>query len=94
MFPFVVPTQLKLLKREYFNRWYGLNAYFCALTVSTLPAQTIFCTLYVAIVYVLTDQPMEFDRIAMFYGICVMTAFISESFGLMISSTLNIIVSY
>lgn len=26
--------EVQLLKREYFNRWYGLNPYFCALTFS------------------------------------------------------------
>jgi len=35
----LVPTEVRLLKREYFNRWYGLNAYFCALTFSQLPMQ-------------------------------------------------------
>lgn len=34
-----VPTEVQLLKREYFNRWYGLNAYFCALTISQIPMQ-------------------------------------------------------
>jgi len=35
----LVPKEVQLLKREYFNRWYGLNAYFCALTCSQLPMQ-------------------------------------------------------
>lgn len=34
-----VPKEVQLLKREYFNRWYGLNAYFCALTFAQLPMQ-------------------------------------------------------
>lgn len=88
-----VPTQLKLLKREYFNRWYGLNSYFLALTVSTIPIHTVFCTLYVGLVYFLTDQPLEVNRILMFYSICVITSFISESLGLMIGSVLSIVVS-
>lgn len=27
------------MKREFFNRWYGLKSYYIALTVSTLPYQ-------------------------------------------------------
>lgn len=81
------------MKREHFNRWYGLNSYFLALTVSTIPIQTIFCTMYVALVYFLTDQPVEIDRIFMFFSICVITSFISESLGLMIASVLNVVVS-
>ncbi|XP_018319873.1 ATP-binding cassette sub-family G member 1 [Agrilus planipennis] len=85
------PTQLQLLKREYFNRWYGLTAYFLALTVSTLSLQLIFGFLYVLIVYPLTAQPLEFFRILMFLTVCTLTGFISESLGLLISSTLNVI---
>lgn len=88
-----VPLQLQLLKREHFNRWYCLKAYFLALTVSTLPVQIILATTYLTMVYVLTDQPIEFQRMAMFYSVCIITAFISESLGLLISSTLSIIVS-
>lgn len=44
----VVPQEVRLLKREHFNRWYSLNPYFCALTVSRLPIQV---TLQSALIY-------------------------------------------
>lgn len=34
---FTVPQEVQLLKREYFNRWYSLPAYFCALTIARIP---------------------------------------------------------
>lgn len=32
-----VPLEVKLLRREYFNRWYSLKAYYMALTIASLP---------------------------------------------------------
>lgn len=33
------PQELQIVKREYFNRWYGAKPYFVANAVSTLPVQ-------------------------------------------------------
>jgi hypothetical protein len=38
-----VPTAVKLLKREYFNRWYGLKAYYMAITVASIPPMVSGC---------------------------------------------------
>lgn len=37
-----VPGEVKLLKKECFNRWYSLMPYYAALTVSRLPFQVSF----------------------------------------------------
>jgi len=34
---FTDPHEVQLLKREYFNRWYSLPAYFCALSIAKIP---------------------------------------------------------
>lgn len=34
---FTDPREVQLLKREYFNRWYSLPAYFCALSIARTP---------------------------------------------------------
>ncbi|XP_063531758.1 ATP-binding cassette sub-family G member 1-like [Cydia strobilella] len=85
------PTEVQLMKREYFNRWYGLKPYYAALVVSRTPATVAFSLLYLCITYPLTSQPMELDRILMFTSICVVVALISESMGTVISSTLNVV---
>ncbi|XP_034826907.1 ATP-binding cassette sub-family G member 1-like [Maniola hyperantus] len=85
------PSEVLLVKREYFNRWYGLKPYYAALVVSRTPATIFFCLIYVVIVYPLTAQPMELSRILMFISICVLTALISESLGTLISSTLSVV---
>ncbi|KAJ8922757.1 hypothetical protein NQ315_007792 [Exocentrus adspersus] len=85
------PREVQLLKREHFNKWYRLSAYFAALTVSTIPVQVILGTVYVLLVYTLSDQPMEIDRLLMFYLVCMLTGIVSESLGLLIASQLTIV---
>ncbi|XP_017760131.1 PREDICTED: ATP-binding cassette sub-family G member 1-like isoform X1 [Eufriesea mexicana] len=86
-----VPMEVKLIKREYFNMWYDLSAYYCAFTVVNIPGQVLLATIYLSMVYVITNQPLEFFRCAMFFGTCFVCAFIAESMALAIASTLNIV---
>ncbi|XP_026315498.1 ATP-binding cassette sub-family G member 1 [Hyposmocoma kahamanoa] len=85
------PSEVQLVKREYFNRWYGLKPYFAALVVSRTPCTIFFSVLYISITYPLTSQPLELPRILMFTATCIMIALISESMGTVISSTLSVV---
>ncbi|KAM3958469.1 LOW QUALITY PROTEIN: ATP-binding cassette sub-family G member 1 [Aphomia sociella] len=85
------PKEVRLVKREYFNRWYGLKAYYAALIVSRTPATIFFSLIYLALTYPITSQPIELPRILMFTTICITVALISESMGTVISSTLNVV---
>jgi len=85
------PTQVKLLKREHFNRWYRFNPYFFAMTLAKLPVQLLNSILYLTMVYLITDQPIEVNRIILFYLISILTSLTSESFGLLVSARLSII---
>ncbi|KAF2899778.1 hypothetical protein ILUMI_06408 [Ignelater luminosus] len=85
------PTEIQLIKREYFNRWYRLTAYYLAMSLITLPILATLAVFYVSIAYVMSDQPIEFQRIAMFVLICILTSFISDSFGLLIASVVDIV---
>lgn len=84
---------MKVLKREHFNRWYRFNPYFFAMTLAKLPVQLINSIMYLTMVYLITDQPMEMKRIALFYLISILTSLTSESFGLLVSARLSVIVS-
>ncbi|XP_059051407.1 ATP-binding cassette sub-family G member 1-like [Achroia grisella] len=85
------PKEVQLVKREYFNRWYGLKAYYAALVVSRTPATIFFSLLYLVLTYPITSQPLELHRVLMFATICVTVALISESMGTVISSTLSVV---
>lgn len=53
----------------------------------------LLTSIYIVLTYVLTDQPMEWDRFIKFMAVGLMMAVISESLGLAISARLNIVVS-
>lgn len=60
--------------------------------VAKLPIQLTLAALYIAIVYTFTGQPLEWDRIWMFYLASILVSLTSESFGLLVSSRLSIVV--
>lgn len=85
------PTEVQLVKREYFNKWYGLKPYYAALVVSRIPATIVFSLLFISVTYPLTAQPLELNRIVMFTTICLTVALIAEAMGTVISSSLNVV---
>jgi ATP-binding cassette, subfamily G (WHITE), member 1 len=82
-----------LLKREYFNRWYRLNPYYFAMLLAKLPMQLAMAVLYITMVYFITGQPMEVQRVGMFFSISLLVSLASESLGLLIASRLSVVVS-
>jgi len=85
------PTEIQVMKREHFNRWYDLSAYYWALTVVGIPPQIFFACLYLTIVYFITGQPLEWHRTSMFFGTCFICAFIAESIGHNVASIFNVV---
>ncbi|XP_077269350.1 ATP-binding cassette sub-family G member 4 isoform X1 [Temnothorax americanus] len=84
------PLELPVLLKENFNRWYSLKSYYLAITVSDLPFQTIFCILYVTVVYFLTSQPADITRFSMFVGTCLLISFVAQSVGLVVGAAMNV----
>ncbi|KAF2898180.1 hypothetical protein ILUMI_07995, partial [Ignelater luminosus] len=80
------PAEVEMLKREYFNRWYGLKPYFAAITFRSLPLMLICSTGIILSTYLLTDQPLTLDRFIRFLLAGFLTAATSEAFGLVIGS--------
>ncbi|GJQ84326.1 hypothetical protein Trydic_g5264 [Trypoxylus dichotomus] len=83
------PTEVKLLEREYFNRWYSLKAYFTAFTVTLMPIIIVTTVIFVLLVYFLTGQPLEFHRFLWFCTISILTAVTSQGFGYSIGALFN-----
>lgn len=84
------PLEMPVLLKEHFNRWYSLRSYYFAITVSDMPFQTIFCVIYVTIVYLMTAQPMEFFRFGMFLSACLLVSFVAQSVGLVVGAAMNV----
>ncbi|KNC20969.1 hypothetical protein FF38_09024 [Lucilia cuprina] len=85
------PTEMKLLKREYFNQWYGLSSYYLASITSKFPFMFILAFIYLSMVYVMSGQPLELFRFAMLFLIAILTAQISDSMGMVIASRLSLV---
>lgn len=90
---FTVPSEVQLLKREHFNRWFRIGPYYMSMIMAKLPMQIILAIMYITIIYVISDQPLEMHRMAMFYSISILIALTSESLGVLIASRLSLIVS-
>uniref|UniRef100_S4NIB2 ABC transporter n=3 Tax=Pararge aegeria TaxID=116150 RepID=S4NIB2_9NEOP len=84
------PMELRMLRREYFNRWYSLKAYYAALTLSTLPFMLILGLLFIVIGYVMSGQLLEWDRFILFTISGIMIAICSEGLGLLVGSTFSV----
>lgn len=52
--------------------------------------QSIFCVVYVSIVYYFTSQPLEWFRYFMFLGACLLISFVAQSVGLVVGAAMNV----
>ncbi|XP_052901714.1 ATP-binding cassette subfamily G member 4 [Anopheles moucheti] len=84
------PREVKLVKKECFNRWYGLFPYYLALTLSRLPVQLLLNIVFTLLVYWLSGLPQEFFRYCLFALVGIIVSLCAEGFGLMIGATFNV----
>uniref|UniRef100_T1PBK3 ABC-2 type transporter n=1 Tax=Musca domestica TaxID=7370 RepID=T1PBK3_MUSDO len=85
------PTEMKLLKREYFNQWYNLSSYYLAMITSRFPYMFLLAVIYLTMVYLMSNQPLELFRFAMLFLVAILTAQISDSVGMLVSSRLSLV---
>ncbi|XP_046962539.1 ATP-binding cassette sub-family G member 1-like [Vanessa cardui] len=83
------PLELRMIRREYFNRWYSLKAYYAALTLSTFPIMIILGTVYIVICYTMSGQLMEMNRLILFTITGILIGLCSEGLGILVGSTFN-----
>lgn len=59
-------------------------------TSSSFYFQSIFCLIYLSIVYFLTSQPADVTRFSMFLGTCLLISFVAQSVGLVVGAAMNV----
>ncbi|KAL3266498.1 hypothetical protein HHI36_010668 [Cryptolaemus montrouzieri] len=85
------PSELPIISREHFNKWYSLKAYYLAVTLADIPIQIFATFLYAVITYTLTKQPTDEPyRIAYFMFMCVLISLVAQSFGLFIGASMDV----
>lgn len=72
--------------QERTNGWYSCLTYYLAKNLADLPFQVLFTLLYMIITYQMTGQKGEIWRMGIFFGICILVSFISQSIGLLVSA--------
>ncbi|XP_077297838.1 ATP-binding cassette sub-family G member 1 [Arctopsyche grandis] len=86
----VYPQEVKLVKKEYFNRWYGLAPYYAALTVSKLPLQVFLNVIFCSLVYFMAGLPVELFRFLLFCLVGNVVSLAGEGLGLAIGSHFSV----
>lgn len=81
-----------MVKKECFNRWYGLTPYYLALTISRLPLQIFFNVIFLTCVYFLAGLPLEPWRFVLFALVGVIVSAVAEGLGLAIGATFSVTV--
>ncbi|XP_052739388.1 ATP-binding cassette subfamily G member 4 isoform X2 [Bicyclus anynana] len=85
------PSEMSILLKEHFNRWYSLGSYYISITIVDLPISIVSCAIFSVIVYTMSAQPLDIARFAMFFAISVYTVLVAQSFGLMIGAVFNVV---
>ncbi|KAE8737863.1 ABC-transporter, subfamily G member 16, partial [Frankliniella occidentalis] len=86
----VYPYDVKLFKKEHFNRWYSLNAYYAALCVAKMPIQFVLSTYFLSIIYYFSGLPLEFDRFAIMALTGILISLVAEGMGHSIGAVFSV----
>ncbi|KAH8369772.1 hypothetical protein KR093_000968 [Drosophila rubida] len=84
------PADVKVVKKETFNRWYSLLPYYLALTISRLPLQVALNVTFMAMTYWMSGLPEQLWRFCIFVAVGLMISLVAEGMGLAIGATFSI----
>ncbi|XP_057375096.1 ATP-binding cassette sub-family G member 1-like [Daphnia carinata] len=84
------PIERNVLIREHLNHWYSLKAYYFAKLLVDIPFQILFPAIFLAIVYLMTDQPMCMMRFSMLLLTTICMALVGQGIGLIFGAAFDI----
>ncbi|XP_050077339.1 ATP-binding cassette sub-family G member 4-like [Anopheles maculipalpis] len=77
------PLETKVFIRERLNNWYSLEAYYLSKIVADLPLQILCPSLFLAIAYYLTGQPLEWERFEKLCLVLLLLGIFAQTVGLL-----------
>lgn len=83
---------MSILLKEHFNRWYSLKMYYASVTLLSIPISVVCCVIFTVIIYLMSGQPLEWSRFAMFFAISLMMDFVGQTMGLMVGAWFDVVV--
>lgn len=87
---FTVATEMPIITREHFNRWYSVKSYFIAITIADLPVQILSTLIYAIITFYMTSQPLEPYRFFLFLLMCLLVSLVAQNIGQLIGVAFSI----
>ncbi|CAL7935408.1 unnamed protein product [Xylocopa violacea] len=84
------PSELPVIMREHFNRWYKLHSFYLANKLADIPIQFIAISLYILIVYYMSDQLLELQRFCLYTLMCFAVSMVAQMFGLLVGTGMKI----
>ncbi|GAB1865244.1 ATP-binding cassette sub-family G member 4 [Camponotus japonicus] len=85
-----IPSELPILMREHFNRWYKLRAYYLANKLADFFVQFTATFIYTIVVYYMSDQLPESRRLGLYMLMCFASSLVGQTVGLIIGSGLKV----
>ncbi|RXG55055.1 ATP-binding cassette sub-family G member 4 [Armadillidium vulgare] len=84
------PLEMKALIRELINNWYSLKAYYLAKTMVDIAFQIFFSQVFIIIIYIITNQPLEVKRLVTILVIGILNSLISQSLALSVGAGVDL----
>ncbi|KAJ1527012.1 hypothetical protein ONE63_008556 [Megalurothrips usitatus] len=84
------PTEMQILRKEHFNRWYSLKSYYMSINILELPVSVVCCTAFTVIVYMMSAQPLDGARFSIFLGISILVVLVAQTFGLLVGAVFSV----
>ncbi|KAM7353103.1 ATP-binding cassette sub-family G member 1 isoform 1-T4 [Cochliomyia hominivorax] len=83
------PQEIAIIKKESFNNWYKLKTFYLATLITSTPVHIMFSSIYLTITYLMTDQPLEFERYVKMILTGMMVTICADGLGVLLGTILN-----
>ncbi|CAG9767649.1 unnamed protein product [Ceutorhynchus assimilis] len=83
------PQEMRIIKKEHFNRWYKLGTFYAAFLAADMPMQVLFTMSYTVGSYVISSQPMEASRFFMVLLVLSLVGLVAAGIGIMYGALVN-----